>query len=255
MKTKLTTIWKKASADATGFSAAAKQHLCAKLIGELGGTYASALGIKLASMGSEEVFKWFLASVLFGARISEGIAVRTYKEFEKAHVLSPEAFLKTGWQGLVDILDRGGYVRHDFKTATRLLDMTEALKEKYEGDLNRLHFFAEDERDLEEKLQGLGKGIGPITVNIFLRELRDLWEKAEPPLSEHAFLASTNLGLTQATDALAALEELKTALEESEQGEETFSDLEGALVKLGKNYCRKRRCSVCPIKEECENPK
>ena len=233
----------------------AQQQLCAKLVKNLGGTYASALGIKLTSMEPEEVFKWFLASVLFGARIGEGIAMKTYKEFEKASVLSPEAILGTSWQGLVDILDRGGYVRYDFKTATKLLEVTGALKEKHEGDLNRLHFFAEDERDLEKKFQGLGRGIGPVTVNIFLREMRDLWEKAEPPLAQPALLASRNAGLTKATDMKTGLEELRTICGADELHEWRFSDLEAALVRLGKNYCRRKRCSSCPVKGECENPK
>jgi len=231
----------------------AQQQLCAKLVKNLGGTYASALGIKLASMESEEVFKWFLASVLFGARIGEGIAMKTYKEFEKAGVLSPEAILGTSWQGLVDILDHGGYVRYDFKTATKLLEVTQALKEKHEGDLNRLHFFAEDERDLEKKLQGLGRGIGPVTVNIFLREMRDLWEKAEPPLAESALLASRNVGLIETRDVEAGLEQLTSICEADELHEWRFSDLEAALMRLGKNYCRRKRCSPCPVKTECQN--
>jgi len=231
----------------------AQQGLCMKLVKELDGAYSSALGINLASMESEEVFKWFLASVLFGARIGEGIAMNTYREFEKADVLSPEAILKTGWRGLVDILDRGGYVRYDFKTATKLLQVTGSLKDKYECDLNRLHFFARDERDLEDKLRSLGRGIGPVTVNIFLRELRDIWEKAEPPLSEPALLAARNLKLLKVTDASATLENLKTMWETSEEGEVRFSDLEATLVRLGKNYCRKKRCMVCPMREECQN--
>ena len=228
-----------------------QQALYTKLLRELGGGYAPALGINLASMESDEVFKWLLASVLFGARIGESIAMNTYKEFEKAGVLSPKAMLETGWQGLVDILDRGGYVRYDFKTATKLLEVMQTLKDKYECDLNRLHFFAKDERDLEKKLQSLGKGIGPVTANIFLRELRDIWEKAEPPFPETAFLTATNLELTQATDAAVALEELRTMWEASEKGELRFSDFEAALVRLGKNYCRKKKCLVCPMKEEC----
>lgn len=231
----------------------AQRGLCIKMVKELGGAYSSALGINLASMESDEVFKWFLASVLFGARIGEGIAMNTHKEFEKAEVLSPEAILETGWQGLVDILDRGGYVRYDFKTATKLLEVTQTLKDKYEGDLNRLHFFAKDGRDLEKQLRSLGKGIGPVTVSIFLRELRDIWEKTEPPLSEPAFLAARNLGLTQATDAAVASEEMKTMWETGAQDEVRFSDLEAALVRLGKNYCCKKKCLVCLIKEECQS--
>lgn len=253
MRTRLIATCSETSGNATNSDGVAQQHLWRKLVKELGGTYASALGINLASMESDEVFKWFLASVLFGTRISEDIAMKTYKEFEKVGVLSPETILETGWHGLVDILDSGRYVRYDFKTATKLLEVSGALKEKYEGDLNRLHFFAKDEGDLEEKLHCLGKGIGPVTVNIFLRELRDLWEKAESPLSQLTLLAARNLRLTGATDAASVLEELKTEWEASEEGEGRFSDFEAALVRLGKNYCHKKRCSICLMKEECQN--
>jgi endonuclease III len=252
MKVKTMTRGTETLADASSTNGDAKQHICTKLVKELGGTYASTLGINLASIESEEIFKWFLASVLFGARIGEGIAIRTYKEFEKTGVLSAEAILKTGWQGLVDILDRGGYVRYDFKTATKLLAVAQVLKEKYEGDLNRLHFFAEDERDLGKKLQGLGKGIGPVTVDIFLREMRGLWEKAEPPLAESALLASVNVGLIETRDVEAGLEQLTSICEVDELHEWRLSDLEAALVRLGKNFCRKKRCLPCPVKAECK---
>lgn len=218
----------------------------------LSGGYSSALGINLASMESGEIFKWLLAAVLFGTRIDESIAMKTYKEFEKAGLLSPEAILETGQQHLVGILRRGGHIRYDLKMATKLLEVTRNLKERYECDLNRLHFFAKDERDLEEKLRGLGKGIGPVTVNIFLRELRDIWEKAEPPLSEPALLAAKNLRLTEATEPPASLKAMETMWEANEQDEARFSALETALVRLGKNYCRKNRCRVCPMKDDCQ---
>jgi len=83
--------------------------------------------------------------------------------------------------------------------------------------------------------------------------LRDIWEKTEPPLSEPAFLAARNLGLTQATDAAVASEEMKTMWETGAQDEVRFSDLEAALVRLGKNYCCKKKCLVCLIKEECQS--
>jgi len=253
MKTKIITRGVETSVNAGSSNGGAKQKICAKLVEKLGGTYASALGINLASMESEEVFKWFLAAVLFGARIREAIAIKTYREFEKAGVLSPDSILATGWQTLVDILDRGGYVRYNFTTAMALSEVTWDLNKKYEGDLNRLHFFAKDERDLEKRLRGLGKGIRPATVKLFLMELRDLWEKAEPSLAKPALLASKNLGLTQTTDAEAGLEQLKAMWEADELRQCRFSDLEAALIRLGKNYCRKKRCSRCLVQEECQS--
>ena len=53
------------------------------------------------------------------------------------------------------------------------------LKNVYDGDLNILHEKAHDPEGLESKLKEF-KGVGPVTVNIFLRELRGIWEKAQP---------------------------------------------------------------------------
>ena len=229
-----------------------KEGIVASLLDRMGGRYASALDINLAGGASSELFKWFLASVLFGVRIGEGIAMKTYREFEKAGALSARAILDTGWQGLVDILDRGGYVRYDFKTATKLLEIMRALEEKYHGDLNRLHSAAKDETDLEQRLQDLGKGIGPVTANIFLRELRDVWEKAKPRLSEPALLAARNLGLAERTTPDLVLGELQLIWKASAR-KGSFADFEAALVRLGKNFCGKGKCSSCPMKPECSH--
>ena len=70
---------------------------CARLLREEGGRYATALGIDLSGGGEPEVFKWFLASVLYGARISQEIAARTYREFARARVLSPRACDRRLW--------------------------------------------------------------------------------------------------------------------------------------------------------------
>ena len=92
-----------------------------KLISTLGGKFSKELGINLSKGKSTEIFKWFLASKLFGARIGTNIAIKTYREFERCCVLSPEKILDTGWDGLVKILDDGEYARYDFSTATKLL--------------------------------------------------------------------------------------------------------------------------------------
>ena len=52
-----------------------------KLISALGGKFSKELGIDLSQGISTEIFKWFLASKLFGARIGTNIAVKTYREF------------------------------------------------------------------------------------------------------------------------------------------------------------------------------
>ncbi|MEM4657814.1 MAG: hypothetical protein QXX77_05265 [Candidatus Methanosuratincola sp.] len=142
--------------------------------------YSEELGIDLASGDDRELFKWFLASVLFGARISETIAKNTYRAFEKYGLLEPQKILEAGWSFLVySVMSEGGYVRYDEKTSRKILTLCEALLKDYGGSLRRLHDEASSSRDLEKRLTGL-YGIGPTTVNIFLRELRPFWEKSDP---------------------------------------------------------------------------
>jgi len=217
----------------------------------MGGTFSRELGIQLTSGSQCELGKWFLAAKLFGARISSTIAARTYREFEQRGVILPERILATGWDGLVEILDGGGYVRYDFSTATKLLSIMKDLQEQYDGDLNNLHEQARDEKDLEDRLKRLGKGIGDVTVNIFLRELRTVWVKARPPLSAPALLASRHLGFVAKRDPLVALERL---WEGQPISGSDFCDFEAALVRLGKDYCKKDRHDVCPLRNVCKRP-
>src|SRR5690606_3707422 len=53
------------------------------------------------------------------------------------------------------------------------------LIDEYQGSLRRLHDRASDPRDLEARVDAF-YGVGPVTTNIFLRELRPFWPKADP---------------------------------------------------------------------------
>jgi hypothetical protein len=153
--------------------------------------YSEELGISLKGTRDAELFKWFLASVLFGARISEGIAQNTYRSFEKHGLLEPDQILKAGWDFLVNpVMRDGGYVRYDEKTSREILRNCDMLVKDYGGRLNRLHRTATDSGDLERRLDDF-YGVGPVTVNIFLRELRPFWSKADPePLPAVVTLAA-----------------------------------------------------------------
>jgi endonuclease III len=221
------------------------------LIETMGGKFSRELGIDVSTASRLALNKWFLAAKLFGARISSTIAARTYKEFERRGILLPEQILATGWDGLVEILDDGGYVRYDFSTATKLLSIMKDLQEQYAGDLNNLHEKALDGKDLEYRLKQLGKGIGDVTANIFLRELRTVWAKARPALSFPSLLAARHLGLIPEGNPLTTLEQL-WAVHQMRGAD--FCDLEAALVRLGKDYCKKARHDVCPFRNVCGSP-
>ena len=55
-------------------------------------TYSQELRLDLRR--EEDRFKWFLASILFAKRISSEVAKRTYREFEKEGIVTPESITK-----------------------------------------------------------------------------------------------------------------------------------------------------------------
>jgi len=190
-------------------------------------TYSQELGLDIRT--EKDRFKWFLASILFAKRISSEVAKRTYREFEKQGIVTLESITEAGWDKLVEVLDAGGYVRYDFSTASNLLEIAAKLSEKY-GSLEALYTQSKDSRDLEKRLLEF-KGVGPTTVNIFLRELKAIWKKARPQLSPLAKEAASRLGLGE--------EELE------------LPAVESALVRLNLEFCKGRKCSSCPVREGC----
>ena len=132
--------------------------------------YSTDLGIDLKSGREEKLFKWFLACLLFGKPIQQEVARSTYLEFVRADLVTAERTLESGWDELVRVLDQGHYVRYDFSTATKLLDVCKMLKEKY-GTLTILINQSSSHKELEKRLLEF-KGVGPKIVEIFLRELK-----------------------------------------------------------------------------------
>lgn len=222
-----------------------------ELLARMPGKFSLELGIDVR-LGPAERQKWFLAAIFYGAPISGALAARTYRVFAARGVLAPEAVLAQGWDDLVVLLDEGGYTRYDFKTATKLLRVMKTLQENYQGDLERLAAASRDYPDLERRLCGLAPGIGPTTAQIFLRELRGIWPQAEPPLSPLAHLAAEHLQLiAPGLDSWATLEALKQKWRAEPVGDHDFADLEAALVRLGRDYCRKTARAACPMGRFC----
>jgi hypothetical protein len=149
------------------------------------------LGINLRSRKEGELFKWFLACLLFGKPIQQEIAERAYGQLVSAGLRSPEAVLRAGWDELVRLLDEAHYVRYDFSTATKLLEVCLELKQR-SGTMTNLIAQASSARELAACLQEF-KHIGPVTARIFTREIGPLWYGEHPssrkrtrPTRDHA---------------------------------------------------------------------
>jgi hypothetical protein len=197
-----------------------------EFVDKFGQPYSEMLGVDLKSHKNTETTKWFLASILYGKPIRELSATSTYHVFEKNGILTPKKIQKAGWDKLVELLDEGGYTRYDFSTADRLLEIFGNLGKDYGGDLNRLYRSATGEKDLEQKLKDLGRGIGDTTVSIFLRDMRVVWPKAKPPPSPLVKLAMGDL-------------KIKHLERFAKEKHFDITRLETALLRYGKDFLRR----------------
>ncbi|MFH7859522.1 MAG: hypothetical protein QXR03_00785 [Candidatus Aenigmatarchaeota archaeon] len=188
-------------------------------------TYSKEIGLDLKN--ANDRFKWFIASMLFAKRISSNIAKKTFEKFIEEKLTSIDKILDAGWDKLVEVLDSGGYVRYDFSTATNILKNLKKLKEEYGGSLEILHEKALNSKDLEKKLLEF-KGFGPVAVNIFLRELRNIWDKANPKPSKLALEVAKKLNF------------------------KNIEKYESSLVRINIEYCKKYKCKECLVKEYCK---
>lgn len=221
----------------------------ARRVVRLGGMFSTELGIDL-NAGDGEVARWFLAATLFGTRISAAVAERTFAVLDRAGVSAAGA-RHVAWEDLVELLDRGGYTRYDYRTATRLQQLSEVLDARYGGDVCAIERAASSAAQLEAELDAL-PGWGPVTVGVFLRELRGLWVHADPPLGELAIVAGHHLGLFGAVGEprpLGAVRELARLGALSEASSLDRRDLECALVRLG--LAHRRSVAGCPGGRRC----
>lgn len=185
-----------------------------QFVRENGKPYSEMLSINLGE-GDPAYFRWFLASILYSKPIRETSATKTYRLFKQYGLANPRSIVKAGWDRLVEVLDEGGYTRYDFSTADRLLEICRNLIAHYNASLDFLHQ-SSDSRDLERRLMELGKGIGPVTVSVFLRDMRRVWSKADPSPTPKVKMTMSALGISDLKEFAKRegldLVELETAL-------------------------------------------
>jgi endonuclease III len=228
--------------------------LCRKLLKEVGGSIARQWDIDITSAKSEETFKWLVAAILYTSMADEHVARASYTNLRRAEALSVEELLKCGETGLAELLRHTEPSTRDQQMARDLVGIATTLKTKYEGDLNRLHFLSSDGRDLAERLCDLGNVVTSETLEVFLGELRGVWEKVDKPLPSSAALAASRLGLTAITDGQLVERELEEAWERRNPEGLRFADWECALTRLGLQYCQNQRCYDCPAAVDCLFP-
>ncbi len=134
-----------------------------ELLDRYGRTYAEETGIRLADRPGP-LYQLLVLSTLLNARVPAGVAIAAARELFAAGCRGPRAMSEAGWQDRVDVLDRGGYVRYEERTATMLGDGADLLSSRWHGDLRRLRDQAGGDPGMTEALlagfPGLG-GAGP----------------------------------------------------------------------------------------------
>lgn len=188
--------------------------------------FSEELGIDLQSGKDPELFKWLLATVLYGGPVSRDVARKTFRTFQKYQLNDPVSITGAGWSFLIHpVMHEGGYVRNDSVAASNILDLCGTLQEYYQGSLNLLHDSANDAPDLERRLTAL-RGMEPISANIFLRELRPVWDKADPdPLPVVGEMAK----------------KYKLDLARLDRKKPDFARVESALIRLKQTRSKRKR--------------
>jgi 3-methyladenine DNA glycosylase/8-oxoguanine DNA glycosylase len=131
--------------------------------------HAADLGIDLADGKPQQLYRWFLASVLFARPIRQEQAAETYRVLIDHGFTSPGKFVGAGREQLRGVLDEGGYGRFDYQMTDALHDAMHTI-DADEGSVSHLVRSASSRAELRESLEAL-KGVGPKAVEIFLRDI------------------------------------------------------------------------------------
>ena len=174
------------------------------LVAEHGRTFAEEAGIRLRNT-PQPLYRTLVMACLLSARIRGSVALATTRALYAAGLRDPRRMADATWQERVDALGLGGYRRYDERTATQLGDGAELLLDRWGGDPRRMRDAADGELD---ELRGLLReipGLGPAGVDIFLREVQQVWPEVAPHLDAKALEGASRLGLPEEPDRLVKL--------------------------------------------------
>ena len=216
-------------------------ELARRVVAVLGGRYSAELGIDVDA-GEAQVERWFVAATLFGARIPARVAERTFGVLGTAGLARIGQMRHVPSGDLIAMLDAGGSARYDVRTAKRLLEPCEIINERYDGQVAVIGRRFAAYPALRAALDAL-PGWGPVTIRLFLRELRGVWPGADPPLDERALAAAHHLELLGDGPGVTDLARLAGACGLD------VRDLESGLVRL--ELAHGRAMARCPGDQAC----
>jgi hypothetical protein len=168
------------------------------LLDRCGRTYAEQAGVRLRNTPGP-LYQTLVLSHLLSARIRADVAVAAARALFDAGYRDPRRMAEATWQQRVDALGVGGYRRYDERTATQLGDGAELLRDRYGGDLRALRG-----PDVTKRLREF-PGVGPMGVDIFLREVQAVWPEHAPYIDRKAQDGAARVGLPRAPGKLSGL--------------------------------------------------
>ncbi|MFJ9037009.1 endonuclease [Streptomyces sp. NPDC102406] len=180
------------------------KNVLRELLREHGLTYAEEAGIHLKDT-PQPLYRTLVLASLLSARIRASVAVATARALHDAGLRDPRRMADATWQQRVDALGQGGYRRYDERTATQLGDGARLVLDEWGGDLRTVREQADgDVGALSERLRRV-PGLGPTGVDIFLREVQDIWPEYAPYLDAKTMQGAERLGLPKDAAALTRL--------------------------------------------------
>ncbi|MDR6957788.1 endonuclease III [Pseudomonas brassicacearum] len=133
---------------------------------------ATDLGIDVADQRRHGLYKWLLASFLLGKRIRSSVALQAYRILVDHHGLdTPGRLSQCAHRELVRLLGQAGYARYDESTARRLSVLAARIDKEMPMRLEAIRRGTDGIQDVERWLLTF-EGIGPKTLEIFMREAR-----------------------------------------------------------------------------------
>lgn len=183
---------------------AAKKAVLRELLKSSGQTYAAEAGIRLTDT-PQPLYRTLVLSCLLSARIRASVAVASTRALYEAGMRGPRQMADATWQQRVDALGRGGYRRYDERTATQLGDGAHLVIDAWHGDLRRVRDEADGDVAALKRMLRRVPGLGPAGVDIFLREVQDVWPEYRPHLDAKVLQGAERLGLPQEASALLRL--------------------------------------------------
>ncbi len=178
------------------------KEMVRRLLDEAGTTYAHEAGIRLDDKPMP-LFELLVLCMLASKPIDATIAVQAARELFAEKLRTPDAVRAADRKTMIDAFGRASYARYDESSATRLIEMADAVHDEYGGDLRRLG----ESRDVDTVRKRLKefKGIGDTGADIFLREVQDTWTWVRPQFDDRARTSAKELGLPDAPEALRKL--------------------------------------------------